>query len=74
MTVHQRTESREPTETPVPHSPCSDLRDEVPRTVAEEHQHGQQSLGLFSVVIQALQEQLQAALWSQLTDEGPQLG
>lgn len=44
------------------------------RAVAEEHQHGQQPLGLLCVVVQALQEDLQAPLGAQLTDEGPELG
>lgn len=35
-----------------------DLRDEVAGTVTEEHQHGQELLGLFSVTVQALQEEL----------------
>lgn len=34
------------------------LRDEVPRTVTEQHQHGQELLGLFSVIVQAFQEEL----------------
>jgi len=50
------------------------LRDEVARAVAEEHEHGEEPLGLFRVVVQALHEQLQAALRTQLADERPQLG
>lgn len=33
------------------------LRDEVAGAVTEEHQHGQQPLGLLCVVVQTLQEE-----------------
>ena len=49
-------------------------RDEVAGAVTEQHEHGEQPLGLLRVVVQALGEQLQAPLGPQLTDEGPQLG
>ena len=51
-----------------------DLRDEVPGTVTEEHQHGQELLGLSSVIVQALQEELEPAVGPQLTDKRPELG
>ena len=49
------------------------LRDEVSRAVAEEHEHGQELLGLVRVVVQTLHEELEAPLRTQLTDERPQL-
>lgn len=34
------------------------LRDKVPGTVTEQHQHGQELLRLFSVIVEAFQEEL----------------
>lgn len=53
---------------------ASNLRDEMTGTVAEEHQHGQQPLGLLRVIVQAFQEELEASLGPQFTDERPQFG
>lgn len=44
------------------------------RAVAEEHEHRQELLGLVGVVVQTLHEELEASLWTKLTDEGPKLG
>lgn len=38
--------------------PVVNLRDEVPGAVTEQHQHGQELLGLFSVIVEAFQEEL----------------
>lgn len=50
------------------------LRDKVPWAVTEEHEHGQELLGLFGVIVQTLHEELEAALRAELTDEGPEFG
>lgn len=50
------------------------LRDEVPGTVTEQHQHGQKLLRLLRVIVEALQEELQPSVGPQLTDKCPQFG
>lgn len=47
------------------------LRDEMARAVTEEHEHCQELLGLFSVIVQTLNEEFEASLSTELTDEGP---
>lgn len=44
------------------------------RAVTEEHEHGQELLGLIGVVVQTLHKEFEASLWTQLTDEGPKFG
>lgn len=51
-----------------------ELRYKVTWTVAEEHEHGQELLGLFSVIVQTVHEEFKAPLRSELTDKGPQFG
>lgn len=50
------------------------LRDEMSRAVTEEHEHSQELLGLFSVIVQTLHEEFEASLRTELTDEGPKFG
>lgn len=50
------------------------LRDEVARAVTEEHEHRQELLGLFGVIVQTLHEEFEASLRTELTDEGPKFG
>lgn len=50
------------------------LRDKVPWAVTEEHEHRQELLGLFSVIVQTLHEEFEASLRTELTDEGPEFG
>lgn len=44
------------------------------RAVAEEHEHRQELLGLFGIIVQTLHEEFEASLWTELTDEGPKFG
>lgn len=50
------------------------LRDEMARAVAEEHEHRQELLGLFGIIVQTVHEEFEASLWAELTDEGPEFG
>lgn len=53
---------------------AKELRDEVPWAVTEKHEHSQELLGLFSVIVQTLHEEFEASLRTELTDEGPKFG
>lgn len=41
-----------------PKTTAVNLRDEVPGAVTEQRQHGQELLGLFGVIVEALREEL----------------
>lgn len=48
------------------------LRDEMARAVTEEHEHRQELLRLFGIIVQTVHEEFEASLGTELTDEGPE--